>query len=354
MFSFPYVKDFRELREEFARRSAGNVRERARRYLLEKFGFDMDDADDEYIGGIAHEPNIGAYRHHKSPYLEGIVLELLSQALGVENGTLTYMHDQYDDRNQSKRAMIEIREMREGEERGSKIGNAYNAQVLSNIKTHDGKPVYSYHLELLQSHGYSLPAGDFSEVFSEFLASALQHLSPNDIRKHFGMVFVVEEEEINGEKILVRKPYFFKKKEKHFKNRESGNEISVEDLISLAERGEAFPSARTYYNYLLLFLPGNLYPQHAQYVTPFEEDDEKIMKAAAEGVKRVKEVTGEYPLHVVIPNLKEDAYKYILEGVDELSKKIKIPDLNDSSNLYRVASETYEELMKYAGTGKKA
>ncbi len=314
----------------------------------------MDGMDNEYIGGIADEPNMGAYRHHKSPYIEGIVLELLSQALGVENGTLTYMRDQYDERNQSKRAMIEIREMREGEEKRREIGNAHDAQVLSDIKTHDGKPVYSYHLDLLQSYGYSLPAGDFSGVFSEFLASALQHLSPDDIHRYFGMVFVVEEEERNGKKMLVRRPYFFKKKKEHFRNRESGNEISVEDLISLAERGEAFPTAKTYYNHLLLFLPGNLYPQHVQYVTPFEEDDEKIRKAAAEGVKRVKEVTGEYPLHVVIPNLKEDAYKYILEGVDELSKKIKIPEVNDSSNLYRVAREIYEELRKYAGTDKKA
>jgi len=348
LFSFPYVTTLRELKEEFVKRNKGNVRERARKYLLENFGYDID----ESIGvSVDNEPNIGHYRHHKSLYFEGIVGELLSQELGLENGTMTYMRDQYDDRNYSKKAIIEITKIENGSEKREKIGDAHNSQVLSNIATHDGNTIYSYHFELLNKYGYSPPAGDVSEVFSDFLASALQHLPSKQISKHFQLVFVVEKEERNGEKILVRKPYFFKKK--YFKNKENGKEIPLEEMVSLAKQGNAYPSAGTYYRHLLLFMPGIMFPQHAQIVTPFEEDDEKIKKAAAEGVKRVKEITGECPLWIVTPNF-ENPYMYIMRDKDELSEEIKIPKMDDNSNLYKVADEIGKKLMKHVGNSKRS
>ncbi|MET1125235.1 MAG: hypothetical protein ABWW66_08310 [Archaeoglobaceae archaeon] len=78
--------------------------------------------------------------------------------------------------------------------------------------------------------------------------------------------------------------------------------MGIDELLELSAQGLVFPSARTYYSQLYLFLPGIIAPGYAQIEAVFELADDSIFIPAVEGFKLCKEVTGFYPLIIPMPD----------------------------------------------------
>lgn len=301
---------------------------------------------------------LALFRHHKGLCLEGIASEILSEKVGEEANIITYGRDSYASNNPSKASIFKLRKVDRNKILTERIAKPKEKEVLNTVKCNKKfETAYEYHEDLLKNYGYSLPADDFSKKFSSFLASALQNIDEREMEKYgLNNIFVVDERDGR----YFREMYSFNEEERVFESR-NGKEISKDEAIKLAEEDKAYPSAITYYENFYLFIPGILIPNLAQLATDYANDDEKIKDVAIKGFKKVKEITGVYPLVSVIPDLnnqeilgvkiKYPCYLYFPFHRNELSENIKI---EETDNVYKGILEAARKVVKYAGIDKKA
>ncbi len=352
-FEFKYVGTKKDLESEIKKREQGGIPEKVRKYLIDNFGFDVDESKNPNIFENDSFDLAVLYRQFGTSNKEQVIIFIINEIMGFHDGSsspiFTYVKDQYKEGNPFKRSIAEINDFKTG--KIIKLGNPVEDQILSDITIEvDGKevPAIKYHSNLLDECGYPNRHPDVSPLFSEFLSSSLQNLNNKEIKKKFNKIFVIKKD---GD-VHIRKLFKFESGEYIG---EDGTSFTKDEIISLADNDMAYPTAISYYTHLLPFLPGGIFA-HGQYVTPFEEDDEKIRNIAKKGCKKVKKVTGEFPLWVRIPNFSEP-YHHIFEEkealVDEVYRKLRNCIENPRTPIYKLAKKIDEVIYEYVRNDKK-
>jgi len=291
-YTLPYLQKVADLKTEARVRKISGCRERARRHLLERFGFDLDDFTLEARGA-------GMWRQFFGTHFENAVVEVLCRLTGLERNDLTYLKDGFSSRNPFKNTLVKVKVAEK--ENGSwriqsyRISDGYTEnQVIMDIEVRGGVRSYEYHLELLERYGYGLKFTDVSDLLSEWVASSLVHLKKSDIVRVFDSLFVIKSRD--GFRIRER----YTPAEAGFRSK--NDELTLEEMVELASKSLVLPSARSYYKAFFFFLPGIYIEDYVQFEAVFETADAYIFDPVVEGFKNCKDSTGFYPLIAPLPD----------------------------------------------------
>ncbi|AIY89451.1 hypothetical protein [Geoglobus acetivorans] len=300
VFVFEYLRNINHLRRELESRDRAYYR--ARKYLLNRFGFDVDDCLPELSG-------VGFWRQFLTPNFENLVGEILARLYGMERFDLTYLKDGFTTRNPFKYSLVRpkfvINDGRRWILRKYFLADRFlNHQVIEDIGSLDNlKKAYRVHIDFVENLGYSSDSWDISAFFSTFVKCSLETLERKDAGRVFRTVFVLT----SRNDVLVRKKFEFNGE----MYRSENETLKFGDLIELAAEGLVMPATSTYYSELFYLLPGILLPKFVQIEAVFETADECIQTPALQGFRKCKEITGVYPLVIPIPDFNvEDGFRF--------------------------------------------
>ncbi len=293
MKGFVYLNHPSEISE--ASRDSANVRERARTYLINRFGFDYDD----FALGIQ---GFGMWRQFFGIHLENAVVETICNIHGFERFDLTYLMDGFSTRNPFKVSLLRLRVLRESGRKAELLtywlaDEFLENQVIEDISAFNGlERAYVFHRRLMRKMGYVSKSRDISELLVEFTKQGLENMRKGEALKIFNRLFVLEK----AGNIRVRRRYDYSEKIGAYTSKDNRNVINFDEMIDLAERDLVLPSSETYYSHFFFFIPGILEPDFVQIEAEFETADSEILRPALEGFCRVKRVTGHFPLIIPI------------------------------------------------------
>lgn len=346
-FRFPYVFSPRKLNEEFKKRKEGESSEKALRYLNRRFGLNLDDLN-IWVEGI------GMWRQYFGIHFENAVVEMLCRTLNFERENMTYLKDGYSSRNPYKFSLVKpkfLRRNKRWEIVSYKISESFfENQIIENILTIDNaRKSCDFHRDVMVKYGYSARNKDISSLLSLFVHASFENLEKREIGNIFDRVFVVEQKDGFG----VRVRYDFDSKRQLYVSK--NKTLTIQEMKDLAEKKAVFPSAKTYYREFYFFFPGIIFHEYAQIEAEFETSDSYIHENALYGIKKVKDVTGFYPLIIPIPDFnahkefhftKNPACVCICEDIETLFQDFKRN--NHYNNFYRLAYELGMHIMNYA------
>ncbi|WP_143274348.1 hypothetical protein [Archaeoglobus fulgidus] len=288
-FSLPYVNSYDDLRKEYRARERCGYR--ARSYFLKTFGFDVDDYSFDFSGG-------GMWRQFFGLHFENIVAEVLCRSYDLDRFDLTYLCDGFTTRNPFKYSLVMpkfARRKRGWEVRKYLVAEDFvERQCIADIKLcGSDEPAFNLHASIAERSGIKNRTTDISDFLADFVHHSLLHLNRESFGRIFDTLFVLREK--NGRLLREKLGY---DGETYKRN---SHQISFKELEDLSAEKKVFPSAKTYYSQLYLFIPG-IFASYAQIEAVFELADEAIYIPAAEGFRRCKEVIGFYPLVIPMPD----------------------------------------------------
>ncbi len=296
MNGFVYLNDPSQVSNSM--RENSNAKEKARKYLINRFGFDYDDFALEIEG-------FGMWRQFFGIHLENAVAEVICRIYGFERFDLTYLKDGFSTRNPFKMSLVRMRILRKGDG-GTELlmyrltDEFSENQVIGDISALNGfEKAYILHRRLMERLGYTSKSKDVSELLAEFTKHGLADMRKEEALKTFDRLFVVEK--AGGVKIRIR--YDYSDKTGAYVSKDGQNVVDFEEMVEFAERNAVLPSSETYYSQFFFFIPGMLEPNFIQIEAEFETADAEILRPALEGFWRVKKVTGDFPLLILMKDL---------------------------------------------------
>ncbi len=255
---------------------------RSEKVPFETFGFDVDEYNFEFSGA-------GMWRQFFGLHFENIVAEIFCRAHNLDRIDLSYTMDGFTTRNPFKYSLVKpkfAKRKRGWEVRRYVLAEDFvERQCIVDIKLlGSDEAAFRFHAKIAERMGVKNPSVDLSGFFADFVHSSLLHLRREKFGKIFDTLFVVKERggKLVREKLIYQGDYY----------RCGSRKVSFSELENLTADRRVFPSARTYYSQLYLFIPGILSPSYAQIEAVFELADDIIFAPAAEGFKLCKEVTG--------------------------------------------------------------
>ncbi len=331
MSEFPYVLSPKALKEEVKKRKESNVRERAAKYLKEKWGIDADSLPLPE----PEEETLTVARQIATSNIEICGLKNLAENYGLDFGTAELTIDNFVWGNPLKKSYVHNRIVNERKIEKKKIAKPKDGEVLRCIKTLEDILLPEYHHKRYYEKVIRKEKNDLSDIFACALSQSLENgRTPK-------AVWIIE----NGRS----EKGVWDEKEKVYILRKSGRKMKIEEVMEYAEKSKARPDASWYYTNLYLLLPGILCEEMALLVTPWEEDEEKIKSLAKKGYEEVKRATGVYPLTVPFydPNKNERAKIRFGKnpGCVLVEEEVDVKH-NPSGNFYKDSKYLYEELYK--------
>ena len=291
---FVYITHPSQIRE-MAR--DGNTYEKARKHLIERFGFDYDSFPLEIDGA-------GMWRQFFGIHFENAVVEVLCRLNDFERCDITYLGDGFSTRNPFKVSLVKIKVLNP-EERGANLQiyrlseSYFENQVMEDIDVFDGiEKAHIFHQRLKKKMGYSCRSKDISDLLSEFTKHGLSSMKRDEAVDVFRKLFVVKEQG----KIKIRRRFTFDRKKGVYTSKDGKDELAFPEMVDMAERNSVLPASETYYSEFFFFIPGILEPEFVQIEAEFETADPEIYKPALTGFWRAKEIAGRFPSLISIPD----------------------------------------------------
>ncbi len=304
MEGFVYLDNMGRVKKRLRR--APEAREKARKYLSEKFGFDFDDFSLDLSG-------FGMWRQFFGIHLENAVVEVICNLFGLERFDITYLLDGFSTRNPFKMSLVKMKVLFPGKN-GFQIGTYRLAedyvenQVIEDMEVYGGfDRSYLFHRKTMEKMGYTAKSKDISHLLLEFTKYGLSNMGKDEAVNVFSNVFVIEK---TG-KHRIRRRYSFSRKADAYISKSGAKTIQFQEMIDLAEKDLVLPSSETYYSEFFFFIPGILEESFIQIEAEFETAEPEILKPALKGFWKVKEVTGCFPALIPIIDLNlDDSLKF--------------------------------------------
>ena len=256
----------------------------------------------------------------------------LANLFGFDFEALEFTIDTFTWSNPLKKSYVHNRIAADRRIVKKKIAMPRNGDVLRCIETFENVRLAEYH-EKLYDKAIASPRQELSHIFAGAL---LQSLERGNVPERVWI--------IKGRR---SEPAVWNEERKKYVLMKTGQEMEVEEVMDYAERGRARPDASWYFERIYLFLPGILCENLAFFVTPWENDDEKIKSIAKRSYEAVKRAAGVYPLTVPFfdSNLDERAKTKLgkYPGYTLVEESVSVA--NDcSGNFYRESERIYRKI----------
>ncbi len=350
MKKFVYISHPSQIREI----KRDDTREKARKYILERFGFDYDDVSLEIDG-------FGMWRQFLGVHFENAVVEILCRLLNFDRFDLTYLLDGFSTKNPFKMSLIKMKMVKpKNNERWAietyNLSDRYaENQVIKDLEVLNGlKKAYEFHREMMKNLRYESKSSDISDLLIDFIKFGLSHLRSDEIGKVFRKVFLLEK---RGD-ITIRERFVFDTDKKVFISKSGKKTVDINEMASFAENGMVLPSSETYYRDFFFFLPGILEPEFIQIEAEFETADQSIVEPALDGFWKVKEVTGQFPSILVIKdiNAREEFHFTKNPGctcfcltIDDALESMRNKIQTDKIDFYELSGEIGRNIIELVG-----
>jgi hypothetical protein len=290
--------------------------------------------------------------------LETCVADITASIIDANADIITYLRDAYSDGNPHKKNAVVLEYLADG--RSVRIAEPVPNQELADIRTYNNMYLNEFHRKELKRKGYGdIVRLDISPVLSRITQAALETKNRKLIRRYCGSIYVSQEEEVNGEKVVVRKLYTFSKKDMKFVNRENKDDIlSLDEVIELAANHQAQMTALFYYQHIHTgTLP--IVSRSVFWEGDYNREDEKIRNLAQTGFENCMK-QGIKPLFTLIADFDGNDWKYLSidrreaqEVVEEELKRrgIVVDERTDIEELTKMVGEII--IMNYERSGKE-